>query len=120
MRTSLIAIALIVVGLSVPSYAAPSAKGNKSSGTWASGQVERYDASSKTLVLKQGAHEMTFVLAPDAKVSVGKKSVEPTDLANEVGHKAKVHYTAGAGTKTAHQVALAESSASATKHHATK
>ncbi len=73
---------------------------------WASGQVERFDAASRTVIVKQGTHEMTFVLGPDVHLMEGRTAFQPNDLAGDVGRHVKVRYTVNAGTKTADRIEL--------------
>ena len=105
-----------LLAVAVPSFAQqpakpapPAAKTStpaKPSGTWASGKIERVDATS--IVIKQGTHEMTFALAPDAKLIQGKKTLQPGDLSGDVGKTVKVQYTMKAGTRTASRVEVSE------------
>ena len=69
-RSPLLAIAGALVAATT-AFAGPA----KSPAAWASGQIEGYDASASSVVLKQGSHEMTFVLAQDAQVTVGSKAM---------------------------------------------
>jgi hypothetical protein len=82
---------------------------------WGSGTIEKVDPAARSLVVKQGTHEMTFAVAPTAQVLDGKSSRTLGDLSKEVGHQVKVRYTIFNGTKTADRV---EVSARATTHAA--
>ena len=75
---------------------------------WAAGKIERFDASANTVVVKQGSHEMTFVLAPDAHVMLGKKAGQPADLANDTGKQARVRYTTQSDKKVADRIEITE------------
>ncbi len=107
-------IALLPLALSATTFAAPAAKAKRAPEKWATGQVERYDASTKTLVLKQGTHEMTFLLASQAKVTEGKKTLASADLGGLAGHEAKVRYTSQGDSRQANHVQVIE------KHAMTK
>ncbi len=95
-RSPLLAIAGALVAATT-AFAGPA----KSPAAWASGQIEGYNASASSLVLKQGSHEMTFVLAPDAQVTVGSKAMPPSELASDIGRHVKVRYTVKDGSKVA-------------------
>jgi len=75
---------------------------------WAAGKIERFDASANTVVLKQGSHEMTFALAPDAHVMLGKKAGQTADLANDSGKQARIRYTTQSDRKVADRIEIAE------------
>jgi len=75
---------------------------------WAAGKIERFDASANTVVVKQGSHEMTFVLAPDAKVMLGKKAGQTADLATDTGKQARVRYTTQSDKKIADRIEIQE------------
>ena len=76
--------------------------------TWAAGKIERFDASANTVVMKQGSHEMTFVLAPDAHVMLGKKAGQTADLATDTGKQARVRYTTQSDKKIADRIEIQE------------
>jgi hypothetical protein len=80
---------------------------------WATGRIDRFDPASKVLVVKQGQHEMTFTLAPDARVMQKKATLQPTALATSVGHRVKVGYTMNAGTKIANRIDVSGAAAKA-------
>ena len=46
---------------------------------WASGHLGSVDTATKSVVVKQGKHEMTFQLAPDATVTMGKTTIQAAD-----------------------------------------
>lgn len=95
------ALGVLVAGMA---YAAPT----KSQEAWASGNLDRFDAAARSVVVKQGTHEMTFVLASDAHVMQGKKTLQPSDLSGDVGRKVKVRYTANGATKVADRIEVAD------------
>jgi hypothetical protein len=84
---------------------------------WGTGIIQSVDPAARSLVVKQGAHEMTFAVAPTAQVLEGKSSRTLGDLSQDVGHQVKVRYTIANGTKTADRV---EVSAHAAATHAPK
>jgi hypothetical protein len=100
MRRLLPFTALGILVLSATTFAAPA----KPREAWATGQIERVDTAANSVVVKQGTHEMTFVLASDAHVMQGKKVLQAADLAGDVGRQVKVRYTTNAGTKLADRI----------------
>jgi len=102
MRTQLLTT-VGILALCVSAFAAPP----KARETWAAGQLERFDPSSKTVVVKQGTHEMTFVLASDARLMQGKTTLQANDLTTDVGRQVKVRYTKNASTLTADRIEIA-------------
>jgi len=88
--------------------AATSAAAPKPHEAWATGQIERFDGAANSVVVKQGTHEMTFVLAPHVSVIQGKKTLQPRDLTGDVGHQAKIRYTTNAGTKLADRIEVSD------------
>jgi hypothetical protein len=96
--------------ISAQSKSAPPAKtaAAKPHEEWAAGKIERFDASANTVVVKQGSHEMTFVLAPDAHVMLGKKAGQTADLANDTGKQARVRYTTQSDKKIADRIEIQE------------
>ena len=71
---------------------------------WGAGVIEKVDPAARSLVLKQGAHEMTFAVAETAQVLEGKTSRSLEDLSRDIGRQAKVRYMITGGTKTADRV----------------
>jgi hypothetical protein len=106
-RSSFVAI-IGTLALAATIFAAPATSAAKPKEEWASGQIERVDTAAKSVVVKQGTHEMTFVLAPDAQLITGKKTMQTADLANDIGRHVKVRYTAQAGTNTANRLEIME------------
>ncbi len=97
-RISLLAVLGMLVVAST-AFAAPAA-------TWATGKISRFDAAAKTIVVKQGTHDMTFVLAPTVQLVQGKKTVLPTDMT--AGRTVKIRYTTSGTTKTADRVEVSD------------
>ena len=75
---------------------------------WATGQIQHVDEVARSVVVKQGSHEMTFVLASDAHLLQGKKTLQTSDLAGDIGHHVKVRYTISAGNKVADRIEVSE------------
>ena len=114
MRTSTLAAAAGILAIAATSFAAPAkapakvpAKAQvKVQKVWASGQIKSVDGTAQTVVVTQGSHEMSFVIAPNAHLMDGKKTLQTKDLAQDVGRSVKVRYEAVANTKTADLVEL--------------
>ena len=75
---------------------------------WATGKIQSFDANAKMLVVKQGSHEMSFVLTPTAQLLQGKKPLQPSDLTSDVGRNAKIRYSMSAGTRSADRIEISE------------
>jgi hypothetical protein len=100
MRRVSLFTALGILTVAATTFAAPV----KAREAWAAGRIARVDTAAKSVVVKQGTHEMTFVLAPDARVTQGKTVLQAADLANEVGHQVKVRFTMNAAAKVADRI----------------
>ena len=100
MRRQSIAMTLGMLAIAAASFAAPA----KAQEAWAAGNLEKFDAAAKSVVVKQGTHEMTFTLATDAQLMQGKKALQPGDLAGDVGRHVKVRYTLDGATKRADRI----------------
>lgn len=94
-----------ILAVSATAYATP----RKVREVWASGSLERSDATS--IVVKQGTHEMTFTLAPGAHLMQGKETLQPSALSGDVGRPVRVRYTVDGTVKLADRVEVAEAKA---------
>jgi hypothetical protein len=108
--------ALGILALAVTASAAPAkpAAPAKAKEAWATGKIGSVDASARTLVVKQGTHEMTFSLAPDVTLTQGTATIQAADLASDTGKPVKVRYTVNGTTKLADKVQVTEVAAKAT------
>lgn len=71
------------------------------------GTIERFEASARRLVLQTTADaHIAFILAPDAIVRLGSKTLPAAELATHRGRKAKVRFTQANGRRTAHWVVI--------------
>lgn len=104
MRRSSLFTALGILAVAATTFAATP----KTHEAWVTGQIERFDAASNSVVVKQGAHELTFVLASDVSVVQGKETLQPRDLAGDVGRQAKIRYTTAAGSRVAHVIQVSD------------
>jgi phage baseplate assembly protein gpV len=72
----------------------------------ASGTIESYDATAKTLTVKGARDTWTFAVG-DAKVWMGSKSMDAGDLSSHNGSRVTVKYTEKDGQKSASSVRVA-------------
>jgi len=108
MRSFSIASTLGILALAVTASAAPAKKE-----AWASGHIGSVDTSARSVVVKQGKHEMTFAVAPDATLTQGATTIQLNDLAADTGKPVKVRYTMNGTTKTADRVEVGTPAAKA-------
>jgi hypothetical protein len=62
------------------------------------------DTAARTVDVRQGSHEQTYVLAADADVMDGSKTV--SDIGTAVGQQVRLKYVATGNTRTASTVKL--------------
>ena len=103
MRSFSIASTLGILAFAVAASAAP-AKAPAKKEAWASGHIGSVDTASRSVVVKQGKHEMTFTVAPDATLTQGATTIQLADLAADTGKPVKIRYTANGTAKTADRV----------------
>lgn len=111
MRRFSMAATLGMLALAATSFAAPA----KPAEAWAAGQLERFDPATKAVVVKQGAHELTFTLKPDAHLMQGKKTLQASDLTSDIGHNVKVRYKMDGTTRMADRIEVTTTAPAATK-----
>jgi hypothetical protein len=70
------------------------------------GTIERFEEAARSLVLRTKDALVQFVVAPDAVVRLGSRTLPINDLASHRGRKAKVRYTQADGRRTAHWVVI--------------
>ncbi|AMY08742.1 hypothetical protein LuPra_01946 [Luteitalea pratensis] len=71
---------------------------------WAGGVIVKVDSAARTVDVRQGASEQTYVLAADADVKDGSKTV--TDLGAAVGQQVRLKYVTTGTTRTTSIVKL--------------
>ena len=71
---------------------------------WAGGVIVKVDTAARTVDVRQGASEQTYVLAADAEVKDGSKTV--ADLGTAVGQQVRLKYVTTGNTRTASTVKL--------------
>jgi hypothetical protein len=105
MRRSSVFTALGIMAITATTFAGPA----KTKEAWVTGQIEAFDGASRSVVVKQGTHELTFVLASDVSLTRGQKTLQAGDLTGNVGRQVKIRYTTTAGTKVADRIEVSES-----------
>ncbi len=73
---------------------------------WAGGVIVKVDSAARTVDVRQGDHQQTYVLAADAEVKDGKTTVQAADLANTIGQQVRLKYSTAGETRTAQRVNL--------------
>lgn len=73
---------------------------------WGVGVIKTFDPSARALVVRQGLHQMTFALSPDAHILDGLVSLRPSDLLKNVGRSVKVRYAIVNETKIADRIEI--------------
>ena len=110
MRTFSIATTAGILALAATTaFAAPAKKES-----WATGQVGSVNTAARSVVVKQGKHEMTFNLAPDATLTQGATTIQLADLAADTGKPVKVRYTMSGTTKLADRIQITPAAAAKT------
>jgi hypothetical protein len=118
MKTSVLAASILLIGATaiaapVQTKKAPAAKPAataKMTTAHASGVVEKYDATTKTLTIKHDGKDLQFTVADTASVMKGK---EKADLATATGMEAKIEYMVSGTAKTADKIELSAAKAAA-------
>jgi len=70
------------------------------------GTIERFEEAARRLILQTKDAHVPFIVAPDAIVRLGSRTLPIADLAAHRGRKAKVRYTQTEGRRTAHWVVI--------------
>ena len=73
---------------------------------WAGGVIVKVDTAARTLDVRQGDHQQTYVIAAEAEVKDGKKAVQTADLAGSIGQQVRLKYTSAGDARTATRVNL--------------
>ena len=71
---------------------------------WAGGVIVKVDSAARTVDVRQGASEQTYVLAANAEIKDGNKTV--TELGAAVGQQVRLKYVTAGETRTASTVKL--------------
>jgi hypothetical protein len=70
------------------------------------GTIERFEEAPRRLVLQTKDAHVPFIVAPDAVVRLGSRTLPVADLSAHRGRRAKVRFTQADGRRTAHWVVI--------------
>ena len=73
---------------------------------WGGGVIVKVDTAARTIAVRQGTADTTYVIAESAEIKDGKKAVQASDLATTVGQQVRVFYATTGDTRTASKVTL--------------
>jgi len=71
------------------------------------GIIDAFEEAARRLVLQTKGERVTFVLAADAVIRLGSRTLTAAELAAHRGRRAKVRYTQSDGRRTAHWIVIA-------------
>ena len=71
------------------------------------GIIDAFEAAARRLVLQTKTERITFVLAADAVIRLGSRTLTAAELAAHRGRRAKVRFTQSGSRRTAHWVVVA-------------
>jgi hypothetical protein len=71
------------------------------------GIIDAFEEAARRLVLQTKQERMTFVLAADAVIRLGSRTLTAAELAAHRGRRAKVRFTQSGGRRTAHWIVIA-------------
>ena len=71
------------------------------------GIIDAFEEAARRLVLQTKGERVTFVLATDAIIRLGSRTLTAAELAAHRGRRAKVRYTQSGGRRTAHWIVIA-------------
>lgn len=100
MRTLLLSV------LSLATVAGSAAAQPLPSELWAGGVIVKVDSAARTVDVRQGEHQQTYVIAADAEVKDGKKAVDAASLSSSIGQQVRLKYSSTGETRTAQRVNL--------------
>ena len=70
------------------------------------GIIDAFEQAARRLVLRTKDARVSFVLATDAVVRLGSRTLPAAELAAQKGRRAKVRFTQTHGRKTAHWIVM--------------
>jgi hypothetical protein len=71
------------------------------------GIIDAFEEAAHRLVLQTKGERVTFVLAADAVIRLGSRTLTAAELAMHRGRRAKVRFTQSGGRRTAHWIVIA-------------
>ena len=72
------------------------------------GTIDKYDASTRVLLLSTSNGKVQFPLASAARIQRGGQTIDASELAKLSGYRAAVRYAESGGTKTVESVHVLE------------
>jgi hypothetical protein len=73
---------------------------------WGVGVIKTFEPATRSLVVRQGRHQMTFSLSPEARILDGLVPLGPADLLRNIGRQVKVRYAIVDAVKVADRVEI--------------
>jgi hypothetical protein len=71
------------------------------------GIIDAFEQAARRLVLQSKGERVTFVVAADAVIRLGSRTLTAAELAAHRGRRAKVRFTQSGGRRTAHWIVIA-------------
>ncbi len=105
-------VSLLVVAIAAPPAIAFAGQSTPSTTTAAPaeasliGVIERFEEAARRLVLQTKDAHVAFIVASDAVVRLGSRTLPASALAAHRGRRAKVRYTQDGNRRTAHWVVI--------------
>ena len=78
----------------------------KMTSTWGGGELLRVDTEKNVIHVKQGAEELVYELAPDARVKKGRKTVPTGELTAGVGQRLTIWYATDGTRRVAERITV--------------
>jgi predicted NAD/FAD-binding protein len=101
MRESLLPL---TVGLLIAAAAAHAAPTSTTRAVWATGQLVGVDAETRIVEIRQGNRELPFTVTPRARIVRGPATLDVTELAQDLGQRVRLRYTATPAARVADRV----------------
>jgi hypothetical protein len=71
------------------------------------GIIDAFEEAARRLVLQTKGERITFIVAADAIIRLGPRTLTAAELAAHRGRRAKVRFTQSDGRRTAHWIVIA-------------
>jgi hypothetical protein len=71
------------------------------------GIIDAFEETARRLVLQTKGERVTFIVAADAIIRLGSRTLTAAELAAHRGRRAKVRFTQSGGRRTAHWIVIA-------------
>jgi len=99
---AVLALAVAISASASPAQTAKTAK--KAAAHSVTGTLEKYDASTNSIVVKTAKGDETLSLASATSIRMGATRMSPADLTGHAGQRVKVRYSEEGGKQTAQTV----------------